>query len=78
MTLRLSLSRQAEDKLGKQAAAAGKDLTTYAARVLERAVREPSLDEILAPLRKEFAESGVSDEELIKQINEARAISQCG
>ncbi|HXE53503.1 MAG TPA: hypothetical protein VN541_10830 [Tepidisphaeraceae bacterium] len=30
------------------------------------------LDTILASLRKEFADSGVSDEESIEQINEAR------
>lgn len=72
MTLSVSLSPQAEAKLRQRAAAAGKDLTDYAAQLLEQAITRSSLDDLLAPLRAEFAASGTSDEQLVDQINAAR------
>jgi hypothetical protein len=72
MTLMVPLSPQVEEKLRARAAAEGKDPTAYASKVLEQAVNRPSLDEILAPLRQEFADSGTTDEELVRQIIEAR------
>lgn len=72
MTLSIPLSPETEAKLRERAAAARKDPTTYAAEVLERAIARPSLDELLAPLRREFADSGTSDEELVRQITETR------
>jgi hypothetical protein len=72
MTLVIPVSPDVESKLRERAAAEGKDPAAYAGKILEQAIARPSLDQILAPLRQEFAASGTTDEELVKQINEAR------
>jgi hypothetical protein len=64
MTMSISLSPRAEAKLKERAAAEGKDPVAYVTQLVEEAVTKPSLDEILAPFRKEVAESGMSDEKL--------------
>ena len=35
-----------------------------ASDLIEHAIAQPSIDEVLAPFRKQVAESGMSDEEL--------------
>jgi hypothetical protein len=72
MTLSISLSEHAEARLRERAAAAGRDPAAYAAELVERAVSGPDLERVLEPLRAEFAASGASDEELVRQITEAR------
>jgi hypothetical protein len=64
MTLSITLSPQAEAKLRQKAAASGEPLDSYAARVLEQAAVSPTVDEVLAPFRKQVADSGMSDDEL--------------
>ena len=64
---------ETEARLRENAAAAGKDLFAYASELVERAVAQPELDAILAPLRKQFASSGITDEELIQDITAAQA-----
>lgn len=64
MTLTLALSAEAEARLRERAAAAGKDTAEYAARLLEEAVATPSLDEILAPFRRQVDESDMTEEQL--------------
>jgi hypothetical protein len=68
MRLHIDISSEAESKLKERAAAQGKDPTTYASEIVEEVVSRPSLDEILAPLRREFEESGMSDDQLLEQI----------
>lgn len=79
MTLSLSLSPQAEAKLRERAAAAGLDPSTYAKGSLEDVVTKPSLDEILAPFRRQVSESGMSEEELYDFYAELRdeAVGEC-
>jgi len=72
MTLVVPISPQVEAKLRERAAAEGKGPAEYASKVLEQAVARPSLDELLAPLRQQFAASGTTDEELMRQITKAR------
>ena len=72
MVLSLSISAEAEAKLKARAAAAGTDITTYATRTLEHAATRPSLDEVLAPLRAEFDESGMSEAELTDLLEQAK------
>jgi len=74
MTLTISLSPEAEAKLRQRAAAEGKDPVVYASRIVEQAVSRPSLDELLAPVREEFAASGTTDEELVQQITDGRVV----
>jgi len=65
MTLKLNLSADLETKLRQRAAAAGKDPEAFALEVLNEKLRGPeTLAEILAPVHKEFRESGMSEEDL--------------
>ena len=71
--LTLHLSSDAEARLRRQAEAVGQDLESYASRLLEQATARAALDELLAPLRRHFSESGTADDALVQQITEAQA-----
>jgi hypothetical protein len=72
MTITLSLGPETERQLNERAALNGQDVTAFVHRLMERELSEPvTLRELLAPLRREFAESGVT-EELGALIEEAR------
>jgi len=65
MTLVITLPPELEEKLRRRAADVGKDAATFARETLEEKLQGPrSLDEILAPFRKQIAQSGMSDPEL--------------
>lgn len=72
MTLTLPISAEAEAKLTARAAAAGVDVATFAAGMLERAVSKPTLEEVLAPLRREFERSGMAEDELTDLLETAK------
>ena len=60
----LRLSELARARLAEQAASRGQDLSAVASELIEHAVTRPSIAEIMAPVWKQVAESGMSDEEL--------------
>lgn len=64
MTINISLTPEAESKLRQRAAVLGQDLVTVASDLLEQAITRPSLDELLAPARKQVAESGMADSQI--------------
>ncbi len=64
MTLSLTLPPDVEAKLRQRAADLQQSPDDYAAQILSQAVNARTVDEILAPFRKQVAESGMSDEEL--------------
>ena len=70
LALTIRLTQEARKKLIDQAG--GRPLEEYASELLEHAAAAPSIDAILAPLRREFGESGTNEEELVDQINQAR------
>lgn len=72
MTLTISIPPSTEARLRDIAKAAGTDVSGYVSKLLEQVVAKPSIEETLAPLRKQFSESGTSDEELIDQITAAQ------
>jgi len=72
MTLSIPLTPETESTLRKRAAAEGADPSAYAAKVLEDAMNRPNLDELLEPLRQQFAEGAETDEQLIEHITQAR------
>ena len=72
MALLVPFSPEAQAKLTAKAAAAGVDVTTFAVKTLERAAFRPSLDEVLAPLRQEFEESGMTEDELTDLLEQAK------
>ena len=60
--------------LETNARALGKSVDEYACELIETglAALEPTFDEILAPIRREVEESGITDEELDELFMEAR------
>jgi len=60
----LRLSDGARSKLAQEAAKSGQDISAVASSLIELAIARPSVDEVLAPFRRQVAESGMSDEEL--------------
>jgi hypothetical protein len=63
-TVTLRLSDRARAKLAKQAANSGQDLSPVASDLIEQFVTRPSIAEIMAPVHKQAADSGMSDAEL--------------
>jgi hypothetical protein len=72
MTITLDLPPETEQKLRERAAAVGKDVGVVATELLQRAVAGPTLEEILAPFRRQFADSGMADDELAAVVEQAR------
>jgi hypothetical protein len=72
MTLSIPLSPETESKLRTRAAAEGKEPSAYAAQLIENAVNRSDLEELLAPLRQQFADGGETDEQLVEQISLSR------
>jgi hypothetical protein len=73
MTINIHLSPDLERQLRERAARVGCDVAALAHDLLQRGLStEPTLDEILAPFRKDVAASGMSDEELDALFEEVR------
>lgn len=81
MTVTISFPPELERQLHERAAANGQSVEGLALRLIEEALRnggtgtkeaEPRLDDILAPIRRGFAESGLSEPELEALFEEAR------
>jgi hypothetical protein len=73
MTLTISLPPETETKLQERARAAGLDLPSYAAQIIECSLRAPrTLEEISGPVYQRFLDSGVSDEQLGEELEQAK------
>jgi len=72
MSISIPLSPDAEAKLRERAKSAGEDITSYAARLLDDAIRKPSLDELLAPVREAVNKTGMTEEELTSLLEKAK------
>lgn len=73
MDIRISIRPEMQEKLQQRAVASGQNVEAYIERLIERALSgPPSIDELLAPVREQFAESGVTEDELDALIEEAR------
>ncbi len=72
MVLKISIAPNTEARLRTMAEAAGKDIDTFVSDLVEHAAAKSSLDEMLAPLRKQFAESGTGDAQLADEITVAQ------
>jgi hypothetical protein len=55
-----------------RASSSGQDLESFLGEVLEKQAHRHALAELLAPLRREFAESGMSEDELDQLVETAR------
>ena len=64
MDITISIRPEIQEKLQQRALDSGQDVEAYVERLIEKALSgPPSIDELLAPVRKQFAESGMTDEE---------------
>jgi hypothetical protein len=73
MTLTIELPEAVKRQLAERAGHEGKTVETLASELIVKAVTpERTLDEILAPFREEFAQSGMTETEWDALIEEAR------
>lgn len=73
MTVVLELKPEVEAALQKKALSSGFELSVYLERLVERDVeRIKAFDDILAPIRKNFADSGMTEEELDELVERER------
>jgi hypothetical protein len=70
--LQVPLTPETEATLRQRASEHGEDVAAYAARLLRDAVTAPSVNELLAPFRRQVEQSGVTDEELDGLCEELR------
>jgi predicted DNA-binding protein len=71
MTVTITISAELKARIAELAAAKGVTLEEYAQEVLERYVETLTLREIFVPVRDQIKASGVTDEELAMQIEQA-------
>lgn len=64
MTLTVPITPDVEAKLRERAQAAGRDAAEYAAELIREQIMAPTLDEILAPVHRAFAATGMTDDGL--------------
>jgi hypothetical protein len=72
MSITVSLSPEQERRLIERAARSGKDPAEYVRHLIERDIHGPTVDEVLAPFRRQVEESGLSDDELGAFFEEVR------
>lgn len=73
MPLTIEFTEAEEKLLGARAATVGKTAAVYVRELVARDLKSlGSFDEILAPIRKEFAESGMTEAEWDELIEQAR------
>jgi hypothetical protein len=65
MEMTISIPDDVASKLEKRAAGAGQTLPAYTAQLVAETVDKPTIDELLAPVRADFAKSGMSEDELL-------------
>ena len=73
MTITIRLTPEDEEALRERASLSGQGVADYVQRVISRHIHAPAtLAEILAPVRRQFAESGMSEDELDALVEDAR------
>lgn len=70
MTIDLPIEVKAA--LQRKAKATGKDVRVFVQDMIAKQAFRPSIDEILAPVRQEFEESGMSEDDLDSFMNSVR------
>ena len=72
MTITIDLSPEQERRLAERAARAGQDVTGYVHHLIDRDIDAESLDALLAPVRRDFEQSGMTDDDLAALVEEVR------
>ena len=72
MTLTINLPKDVGVALENKAKLSRRDAAEFVEDLVTKEVNRPSLDEILAPIRKNFADSGMSEDDLDALIESER------
>lgn len=73
MTVTIELKPEIEEALQKKAKDRGFDVNVYLEKLIEKDIESrKTLDEILAPIRRNFEESGMSEDDLDSLIESER------
>ena len=74
MSITIDLNPEEERQLSERAARNGEDVGNFIRGLIAREIQSPatSLDEVLAPVRRQFEESGMTDAELATLVEEVR------
>lgn len=73
MTVVIKLKPETEEALQKKAKANGFEVNVYLEKLIEKDIEQKkSIDEMFAPVHKEFEESGMSEDELNVFLNDLR------
>ncbi len=73
MTLTIELPAEVQRKLADRAARVGRTAEAVATELIARGVNGgPTLEEILAPIRARFKQSGMTDDSLADLVEEVR------
>jgi len=72
MSITINLSPDQERRLFERAAQSGTAPVDYIRHLIDRDLHTPTLDEVLAPFRRQVEESGMSDDELAAFFEEVR------
>jgi hypothetical protein len=63
MEMTISIPDDVAERLEKRAAVSGQTVPAYTAKLVADTVTKPTIDEILAPVRADFAKTGMSEDE---------------
>ncbi len=72
MTITIDLRPEQERRLVERAARAGQDVAAYVRHLIDRDIDTESLDAILAPVRRNLEESGMTDDDLAALVEGVR------
>ena len=72
MEVTFTISDEVGQQLSIRANKEGKNVSEFMATVAEREAKKPTLDELLAPVRQQFLQSGLSEEDLTNLVKEER------
>jgi hypothetical protein len=61
----ISIPDDVAAKLSERASASGQAVPAYTSKLVEQAVRSPTLEELLAPVQADFARSGMTESQLL-------------
>lgn len=84
MELTISISERIGSILQKRAKANGRDINDLVKDIVENQALTPTLDELLAPVRQEVADKGITENEiddfmysLRKKVKDEKVIANC-
>lgn len=65
MDVTISIPDHIAAKLRERASASGEGVPAYTSKLVEQAVKGPTLEELLAPVQADFSGSGMTETELL-------------